>query len=102
MTGTEDDDVFLAGGGNAQMTGHGGDDTLYGEAGADVLNGRLGNDVLDGGGDNGVATDTAFYYDGPSLSGLGVRVSLQLQGAPQDTHTQGFDTLIDIESLYGT
>jgi Ca2+-binding RTX toxin-like protein len=88
-------------GGNAQanvIIGGMGDDTIVAGDGDDTLQGgtpfgSIDNDTLDGG--NG--TDTASYAGAQG----GVRVSLLLQGAVQNTLAGGFDTLIGIENLAG-
>ena len=79
------------------IRGGGGDDELHGEDGDDFLSGGAGDDLIDG----GSGTDRASYYHLDSTLG-GVTVSLLLQGAAQDTHSQGIDTLIGIENVSGT
>ncbi|HEY9216457.1 MAG TPA: calcium-binding protein [Phenylobacterium sp.] len=101
INGTAGPDEIFGLGGDDQLNGLNGDDTLHGGAGFDLLIGGGGNDVLDGGAEAGGIGDTAFFYDGENLAGPGVNVSLLLQGVAQNTG-QGFDTLIDIEALYGT
>lgn len=98
LNGTAEDDAIYGYGAGDLLQGHGGNDSLYGGDGNDLLNGGLGNDLLDG----GAGGATAAYYDGPNLVGPGVTVSLALQGQAQDTGGQGFDTLINIDTLYGT
>lgn len=90
-------DTLHGGDGNDVLLGGGGNDSLYGEADADLLRGGLGDDLLDGG--DGI--DRAGYYQvDPNIGG--VTVSLMLQDQPQDTGSQGMDTLHSIENLSGT
>ena len=85
-----------------------GDDSLDGGAGDDVLSGGNGNDKLTGGTgddtlDGGANIDTASYEFAPtSANGIGVTVSLLLQGVAQNTKFMGLDTLIGIENLTGS
>ncbi|MDP9423378.1 MAG: hypothetical protein M3Q19_11215 [Pseudomonadota bacterium] len=81
--------------GNDLLRGRAGNDTLLGNDGNDFLNGGEGDDVLTGG--NGY--DRATYYTGATA---GVTVNLNLQGAAQDTGSQGMDTLNDIDHVSGT
>jgi Ca2+-binding RTX toxin-like protein len=97
LNGTPGDDEIFGLGGGDLLQGFGGDDSLYGGDGNDLLNGNLGNDLLDGGAGGG----TAAFYDGPNTVGPGVTVSFALMGQAQNTG-QGFDTLINIDTLYGT
>ena len=85
------------------LTGDGGDNFLVGAAGDDALSGAAGNDLLWGGGgndviDGGAGNDTASYVDADSY----VTVSLALNGAAQNTHGAGVDTLVSIENLLGS
>ena len=120
----------LSGGGGADtLIGNDGANVLDGFFGNDTLQGGGGNDTLNGGFllapetpggpvpgdddilDGGAGEDTVTYADlGPQTAfpGLGaalaagVRVSLLLQGAAQDTIGAGSDTLIGIEHLSGS
>lgn len=49
LTGTDADEVLIAGSGNDVLNANGGNDKLYGNAGDDQLNGGEGNDILVGG-----------------------------------------------------
>ena len=102
LTGTDNDDVLLAGngddtlhGGNGHdvLVGGEGNDKLYGGAGDDLLIGGPGNDLLDGGPGN----DTASYASATSA----VTVNLGV-GAQQNTVGAGLDTLSGIENLIGS
>ena len=104
-TGTDADESASGEAGNDTLDGGGGSDNLYGGDGDDILVGGdgvsdflfggFGNDLLDGG--EGHA-DLAGYAD---VTTGGVTVDLSITGA-QDTSSAGFDTLIGIESLWGT
>jgi Ca2+-binding RTX toxin-like protein len=85
FTGTESNDVVV---------GTDSNDNLYGLGGADFLKGLFGDDYIDG----GDGSDRATYYLTNSTFG-GVTVSLLLQGQPQNTGAQGWDTLVNIEKL---
>ncbi len=102
LTGTDNDDVLLAGsgddtlyGGNGHdvLVGGEGNDKLYGGAGDDLLIGGPGNDLLDGGAGN----DTASYASATS----GVTVNLGV-GTQQNTIGAGLDMLSSIENLIGS
>jgi Ca2+-binding RTX toxin-like protein len=86
------------------ITGDGSANWLWGVAGPDTLSGGGGDDLLSVGAgdsrvDGGAGVDgLSFYSD--SLTGP-VRVSLALQGAPQDTG-QGRLTIAGVENLSGT
>jgi parallel beta-helix repeat protein len=60
LTGTVNDDVILAGGGNDTITGGDGADELFGGAGNDVLNADTDDTEIDG----GAGTDTAVFAAG--------------------------------------
>jgi VCBS repeat-containing protein len=92
LSGGLDHDLLTGGDGNDMLSGGDGDDYLRGGT---LNTGGLGDDVLDG----GAGYDRAgfFTYTG----GVGVTVSLLLQGSAQNTG-QGNDTLIGIENLSGT
>lgn len=81
-----------SGGGHDVLTGSDLDNVLKSHAGNDILEGGLGNDIIDG----GSGTDTARFG-----SPTGATVSLLPQGRPQDTGSDGADTLIGIENLEG-
>lgn len=120
ITGTEDADILIGGGGPDSISGLGGDDVLRGLGGDDTLDGGDGDDVLGGVGgadsllgglgqdylrggegddfmDGGDGVDRAAFFDATA----GVHVSLLLQGSAQDTG-QGMDVLVNIEQLSGT
>jgi Ca2+-binding RTX toxin-like protein len=95
--------TFYGGSGADVVTGGGASDTIYGNAGDDILRGGDGSDYLAGGAgndrlDGGAGNDIAAYYDAVS----GVTIDLNLQGAAQNTGGSGIDTLISIETLYGS
>lgn len=75
------------------LTGDAMVNSLQGGGGADWLRGGLGDDRLDGGG----GTDTGTYDDATG----GVTVNLALATA-QNTGAAGVDTLIGVESLFGS
>jgi Ca2+-binding RTX toxin-like protein len=88
FTGTDNNDALV---------GTDDNDNLYGLGGADFLKGLFGDDYIDG----GLGSDRATYYlTNPQFGG--VTVSLLLQGQPQNTGAQGWDTLVNIENLSGT
>ena len=96
IEGNDVANVFDGGAGNDFLRGAGGDDTLYGGDGSDILKGQAGDDLIDG----GAGTDRAGYYQtDPALGG--VTVDLRIAG-PQDTGSQGWDTLVSIENIFGT
>ena len=68
-------------------------DTLTGGAIREFFQGGAGDDVIDG----GLGVDAALY----TLATKGVYVALLAVG-PQDTQGAGTDTLISIESLFGS
>jgi len=86
--------VLNGGDGDDFLRGAGGNDTLVGGAGQDFLNGGAGNDVIDGG--DGI--DRVAYSSGATA---GVTVSLAITTA-QNTGSQGFDTITNVENLSGT
>ena len=69
----------------ATIIGTAGDDTLVGTSGDDTINGLAGFDI-------------ASY----ASAGVGVTVSLSVQGVAQNTGAAGHDTLISIEGLIGS
>jgi Ca2+-binding RTX toxin-like protein len=97
MAGDLDADLIYGAAGGDRILGNGGNDTLFGNTENDYITGGLGDDRLNG----GAGTDRAGYYQTDAAVG-GVRLSLLLQGQPQDTGSQGMDTLLDFEQLSGT
>jgi Ca2+-binding RTX toxin-like protein len=100
ISGEAGDDVLTGGAGNDILRGGLGNDKLYGGAGHDLLSefsgnyGPFGNDLYDG----GLGNDRVSYF---LNGGPGVTVDLRISG-PQDTGTQGVDTLISIEHITAT
>ena len=105
LTGNDVDSILRGGAGDDYVYGEGGTDTLYGSEGDDTIGGGEGADIIDGGAD----TDIAVYGG----AGEGVRVSLLLQGQPQQDFdgTRGFtandndavgDILTNIENIGGS
>ena len=106
------DDTLEGRGGDDRLHGGAGNDTLRGGSGDDVLHGFLGNDRLDGGTGRDAASYTRFdpgtyglmngrverFPDG-SVSPAGVTVDLTAGTA---SGSQGNDTLISIEDVYGS
>src|SRR5215218_9598019 len=90
ISGTSEDNITCAGGGNDTVKGLGGNDTLKGEAGNDKLLGGVGNDTLDG----GLGTDTASY----SASLTAVTASV----ATNSSTGEGSDTFLGVENLLGS
>ncbi|MBT5034473.1 MAG: calcium-binding protein, partial [Rhodospirillaceae bacterium] len=89
--------------GGETISGNSGDDLLYGNAGNDVLNGNSGDDFIFGGAgsdiiDGGAGFDGAVYSEGPETVGVTVNLST---GTAIDTFGDT-DTLINIESVFGT
>ena len=98
LYGGAGDDTLSGLGGNDYLAGANGNDTLSGGAGIDMLTGGGGDDILDG----GTEVDTADYRNAdPRSFGLGVTVDLAIAG-PQNTGSQGFDTLSGIENIDGS
>ena len=89
--------VLAGGGGHDVVRGGGGNDSVLGGDGNDILKGEAGDDLIDG----GAGLDRAGYWQPDALLG-GVTVSLLLQGVAQNTGSQGWDTLIGIEHVFGT
>lgn len=83
--------------GNERLIGTVANDQIYGGNGNDVLKGLAGDDLIDG----GAGIDIAKYYQADAALG-GVTASLLLQGTAQYVGSQGWDTLVGIENLYGT
>jgi Ca2+-binding RTX toxin-like protein len=78
---------------NDGLAGNTGNDKLFGLEGNDDLNGGLGDDLLDG----GPGIDVSNYVS----STTGVTLDLALT-TPQIAGDQGSDTLLNVESLYGS
>jgi Ca2+-binding RTX toxin-like protein len=113
IVGTPGDDVLVGTDNNDAINGQGGNDKIYGGGGSDYLVGADGNDQLFGGedgdwmiggpgddilsGGDGTRNDTSSYESAPGA----VTVSLAIVGA-QNTGSDGIDTLISIEALYGS
>jgi len=97
LSGDGGGNQIQAGDGADFVRGGGGNDLLYGGNGNDVLKGQAGDDLIDGG--SGI--DRAGYWQDDAALG-GVTVSLQLQGVAQNTGSQGWDTLVGIENVFGT
>ena len=83
--------------GNERLIGTVANDQIYGGNGNDVLKGLAGDDLIDG----GTGIDIAKYYQADAALG-GVTASLLLQGTAQYVGSQGWDTLVGIENVYGT
>ncbi|UUR08106.1 beta strand repeat-containing protein [Sphingomonas glaciei] len=100
INGLDGDDTLIGGSGNDILRGGGGSDKLYGGAGSDLLSefsgnyGPFGDDLYDGGSG---ADRVSYFRDG----GPGVVVDLRIVG-PQNTGSQGFDTLVSIEHVTAT
>ena len=97
LNGTSGDDTLLGLDGNDFIRGNGGNDLIYGGNGSDFIRGGDGADLIDGGAGN----DRAGYYQTDAALG-GATVSLLLQGSAQNTGSQGWDTLVNIEHVSGT
>ena len=104
ITGSKYSDIIYGGRdglgtGDDNLDGALGNDSLFGGIGSDKLTGGLGDDLLDG----GANADTASYEFAPvSGNGVGVTVSLLVQGIAQNTVFMGFDTLVSIENITGS
>lgn len=97
LVGNNAANILWGGAGQDSLRGNGGNDQLFAEDGNDFLNGGFGDDIVDG----GAGFDRAAYFQtNPALGGI--TVSLQLQGTAQNTGSQGFDTLSNIEHVSGT
>ena len=102
LTGTNGDDILMAGPGNNILNGGDGNDVLsagngnnemHGGNGNDLLFSGIGNDLLDG----GAGIDTVSYANATS----GVTVNLGTVGG-QITGGAGTDTLTALENLIGS
>ena len=96
LDGGSGDDTLYGGGGADVLTGGAGNDLNYGGSGDDLIRGRAGDDLIDG----GDGYDRAGYYHTDEAAG-GVTVDLNIVG-PQNTGSQGWDTLVSIEYVSGT
>ncbi|OUR77095.1 hypothetical protein A9Q83_12840, partial [Alphaproteobacteria bacterium 46_93_T64] len=103
LTGSADSDDFYGEDGNDTLEGNDGVDFLNGGSGADSLVGGIGDDWLSGGDDadvidGGAGFDTAQHGD------LGSSITAVMTGGGAGTvQSDGVtDTLISIESIYGT
>ncbi|MBN2631459.1 MAG: hypothetical protein JXR75_13080 [Rhodobacteraceae bacterium] len=95
LYGNQGNDVLFGSDGDDFLHGGQDNDMLYGGAGSDVLAGGLADDTMDGG--DGV--DIVVYLTATS----GVNVDLgQQSGAQLVSLTEGRDTLISIENLFGS
>jgi serralysin len=92
------DDIYLRSYYPTEDFGYGGDgdDRMYGGEYQDYFEGNAGDDLIDGG--DGEHSDIASYVQATG----GVVVSLLLEGAAQDTRSDGIDTLFNIEILQGS
>jgi serralysin len=94
------------GSGDDRLTGDGLANRLAGGLGADILVGGGANDYLIGGSgidrlDGGIGFDTAYYLSDGGLNGI--RVTYSAPGSASVIDSFGnTDTLISIESIYGT
>ena len=110
ILGTAGSNTIDALAGNDAVYALAGNDSLIGGLGDDTLNGGLGNDRLNGGSGIDIADYSSGVVDptgpvGPqSVTGAtsGVTVNLNLQGVTQNTGGGGIDTLVSIESVFGT
>jgi VCBS repeat-containing protein len=97
IVGSVGADTINGGDGSDFLRGNVGDDAIYGGDGNDLIKGQDGDDLIDG----GLGTDRAGYYQANAALG-GVTVSLLLQGTAQYVGSQGWDTLVSIENVFGT
>jgi Ca2+-binding RTX toxin-like protein len=97
INGVNNDDTIIGNEDGNRLIGGVGNDSIFGLGGADYITGGLGDDIIFG--DEGA--DRAGWYQTNEALG-GATVSLLLQGQAQDTGSQGWDTLFDIENLSGT
>jgi Ca2+-binding RTX toxin-like protein len=95
LWGFEGDDLLRGGNDHDTIRGGDGDDSIYGGQGDDYLIGGAGNDLLDG----GDGSDRVGYFAGAVA---GVTIDLNIEGTPQDTGSQGWDTLVGVENVSGT
>jgi Ca2+-binding RTX toxin-like protein len=92
LIGNDYNDLLEGGLVNDRLFGGNGDDHLIGNSGDDILRGDSGADILDG----GIGRDAAAYWS----SNAAINVNLS-NGTASGGHADG-DTLIDIESVYGS
>ncbi|SFR84703.1 calcium-binding protein [Sphingomonas jatrophae] len=92
LTGSAFADVLTGDSGANELRGLAGDDRILGGGGNDTISGGAGNDQIDG----GEGIDAASYAEGGAVT-----VNLAITTA-QDTAGAGIDTLVSIESLYGS
>jgi Ca2+-binding RTX toxin-like protein len=104
LSGTRFDDVLTGDGGDnwlwggSDMSGVTGNDTIRGGGGNDLIEVGTGNHFLRG----GTGTDTlSLYGNQTDITATGVTVSLDLQGAAQDTE-QGMMNIDGFENLSGS
>ena len=104
VSGTAFDDVLIGDGGDnwiwggSNATGVTGNDNIAAGGGDDLVQLGTGTHVADG----GLGTDTlSLHGNGTDITAAGVTVSLDLQGAAQDTE-QGMMTLTGFENLSGS
>ena len=97
IVGIDNDDTIVGSEDDNRLIGGTGNDNISGLGGVDYITGGFGDDLIFG--DDGV--DRAGWYHVNEALG-GATVSLLLQGTPQDTGSQGWDTLFGIENLSGT
>jgi Ca2+-binding RTX toxin-like protein len=103
LPGTEDDDTIKGFGGADSLYGAGGNDTLIGGRGEDYLDGGEGNDILDGGTLNDSYVPKWWEdWDTVGFNGATKGVVVDLKSGVAHDGSGGIDTLIDIESVYGT
>ncbi|HYC96794.1 calcium-binding protein, partial [Brevundimonas sp.] len=92
LLGMDGADHLVGGDGseNDYLMGEGGDDLIEGGAGMDLLEGGAGTDILDG----GAGDDFATVFGGATID-------LREAGSQFVSATEGWDTLISIENLFG-
>lgn len=93
LTGNDAANTLQGEAGNDILLGGGGNDRLFGGDGFDTLHGGAGNDLMDGGNQVDIATYTSVA--GNVVVNLGVTIA-------QNTVSAGLDTLVGIESVYGS
>ena len=93
LRGSTAANVIYGGIGNDNIYGRAGNDVLFGEDGNDLIVGDEGDDRMDG----GAGMDMALY----NSSAAAVTVDLAI-GYAQNTGGAGTDTLLNIESLFGS
>jgi Ca2+-binding RTX toxin-like protein len=93
FSGLAGNDIMIGLGGNDIFLGGAGDDRMFGNAGVDTLSGGAGNDFIDGGADS----DWVNYTDAAG----GITFDLSITTA-QNTGSEGFDTVINVENINGS